>query len=165
MKNSQTFKNSLSQIPGVGNISISENIPSGVGSYWGGTFTNGYEYMFAKIRVDTSFMGIFGLVTFMLNRRTKEMGIRKVLGASYPDLFSLLSREFIKLVIIANVIGLPAAWYFISKWLENFPNRVAVSWWMFLVSVVLLVLLSVITILIKSNQVFRSSTVEALKYE
>ncbi len=312
LKNSKTARNSILQIPGVLNVSFAGNIPSGVGSYWGGTFTNGYEYMFAKIRVDTSFMnifglemvkgktfqeallqghkdiviineeaerkinspdvlnigfedddykivgvvrdfnffsakesvgplmliytpepmwgkvivelngnsketikriedvwtsltdipfnysfvsddydlatgneeklanvitgftvislilcllGIFGLVSFMLNRRTKEMGIRKVLGASYPDLFSLLSREFIKLVIIANVIGLPAAWYFISKWLENFPNRVAVSWWMFLVSVVLLVLLSVVTILIKSNQVFRSSTVEVLKYE
>ena len=312
MENSHEFRNSLMQVPGIKHISFSEKTPSNVGSFWGGEFSNGYEYNFAKIGVDSSFMdvfglqmvkgksfreallhgvespviineeaereinspdvlnlsfrdegykitgivkdfnffsakksigplmlvynpepdwgmviielgennietinkiqevwrsytdipfdysfvkddyakatgneekladvitglavvslvlcflGLFGLVTFMLNRRTKEMGIRKVFGASYPELFALLSREFVGLVVVANIIGLPVAWYFMGKWLGNFPNRTTISWWVFLVSVVLLILLSLLTILLKSNQVFKTNPVDALKYE
>jgi putative ABC transport system permease protein len=93
------------------------------------------------------------------------MGIRKVLGATYPELFALLSREFVRLVVIANIIGLPVAWFFLNKWLDNFPNRITISWWMFLVSIVLLIILSLITILVKSNHVFKTNPVDALKYE
>lgn len=312
LKNVQSFKNSMMQIPGVKNVSCSENIPSGVGSYWGGTLSNGYEYMFAKIRVDTSFstifglqvvngqnfrealkmgddqmviineeaarrinapdvlnlslrdeemkivgvvkdfnffsakestgplmlvytpeptwgkaiieltdnkketinkiskvwdtytdsafdysyvkndydqatgneeklagvitgftvislilcfLGLFGLVSFMLNRRINEMGIRKVLGATHLELMQLLSKEFIKLVLLANVIGLPIAWYLMNRWLDNFPNRINISWWMYFVAGAVLLVLSTFTILIRSNQMFRAKVVDALKYE
>ena len=86
---------------------------------------------FTLIAIFIACLGLFGLAAFSAEQRTKEIGIRKVLGASVTDVTALLSKDFIKLVIIAIVIASPLAWYFMNKWLQDFAYRITISWWMF----------------------------------
>jgi putative ABC transport system permease protein len=79
-------------------------------------------------------LGLFGLTTFTVESRTKEIGIRKVLGATVTDITRLLSKDFLKLVILAAVIAFPVAWYFMFKWLQDFPYRIQISWWVFVIA-------------------------------
>jgi putative ABC transport system permease protein len=83
------------------------------------------------IMILLSCMGLFGLAAFTAGRRTKEIGIRKVLGASIPGIITLLARQFLGLVIIAFLIAAPIAWYFLHKWLLDYANRIAIRWWEF----------------------------------
>ena len=86
---------------------------------------------FAILAVIIACLGLFGLATYVAEQRTKEIGIRKVLGASVPTIVSMLSKEFVKLVILASLIGAPIAWILMNKWLEDFSYRVDLSWWLF----------------------------------
>ena len=74
---------------------------------------------------------MLGLMAFMVTQRTKEIGIRKVLGASVLNITALLSKDFVKLVIIAIVIAVPIAWYFMHHWLQDFAYRINISWFVF----------------------------------
>jgi len=76
-------------------------------------------------------MGLFGLAMFTTERRTKEIGIRKVLGASVTDLVGMLTKEIVVLVLIAILLASPIAWYFMNQWLQGFAFRINVSWWVF----------------------------------
>ena len=86
------------------------------------------------IAIFISCMGLFGLATFTAQQRLKEIGIRKVLGASVTGIVSMLSRDFLTLVIISMLIASPIAYYFMHLWLEDFAYRVNISWWVFLLS-------------------------------
>jgi ABC-type antimicrobial peptide transport system permease subunit len=86
---------------------------------------------FASLAIFISCLGLFGLASFMAEQRTKEIGVRKVLGASITDLWLLLSKDFVKLVLLAFLIAAPLAWYAMSMWLENFAYRTSISWWVF----------------------------------
>lgn len=79
-------------------------------------------------------IGLLGLVMFTAEQRTKELGIRKVLGASPTALFNLLPKEFLQLVLIAFVIASPLAWLTMNNWLQNYAYKVAISWWMFVIA-------------------------------
>jgi ABC-type antimicrobial peptide transport system permease subunit len=81
-----------------------------------------------------SCLGLLGLVMYTLQTRTKEIGMRKILGASVSNIISLLSIEFVQLVIIAFVIAAPIAWFATDQWLQTFAYRTAMSWWVFTVS-------------------------------
>jgi putative ABC transport system permease protein len=83
------------------------------------------------ITIFISSIGLFGLALFAAGRRTKEIGIRKVLGASVTQLAALLSKDFVKLVLIAIVIASPVAWYFMNRWLQDFVYRIHISWQVF----------------------------------
>jgi predicted lysophospholipase L1 biosynthesis ABC-type transport system permease subunit len=74
---------------------------------------------------------LFGLATFIAEQRTKEIGVRKVLGASVPNLVSMLSKDFLKLVAIASLIAFPVAWWAMHKWLQDFAYRIRIEWWVF----------------------------------
>lgn len=87
--------------------------------------------VFSVMAVFISALGLFGLAAFAAERRTREIGIRKVLGASTVSLGGLLSKEFVKLVIVAIAIATPLAFWAMSGWLQNFAYRVGLSWWMF----------------------------------
>src|SRR5207253_2227513 len=76
-----------------------------------------------------SCLGLFGLASYMAEQRTREIGVRKVLGASIIDLWYLLSKEFVVLVLIAMCISVPIAWSFMQSWLENYQYRAGMSWW------------------------------------
>jgi putative ABC transport system permease protein len=101
---------------------------------------------FTTIAILISCLGLFGLAAFSAEQRTKEIGIRKVLGASVSSLVSLLSRDFIRLVVIALFIAAPIGWYFMSKWLEDFAYRVNIGWWIFAIAGVFAILIAFATI-------------------
>ena len=90
---------------------------------------------FAVLAIIISCLGLFGLVSYVAEQRTKEIGIRKVLGASVFSLWQLLSKQFVTLVIISCFIAVPLAWYFLNGWLQKYEYRINMSWWIFAVAV------------------------------
>jgi ABC-type antimicrobial peptide transport system permease subunit len=87
--------------------------------------------VFAGLAIFISCLGLFGLASFTAEQRTKEIGVRKVLGASISNLWALLSREFVMLVIISFLISTPTAWYFLNDWLKKYEYRTDIPWWIF----------------------------------
>ncbi len=120
---------------------------------------------FAFMAIFISCLGLFGLATFTAEQRTKEIGIRKVMGASYANLIGIMSKEFIGLVLISSFFALPIAWYFSKGWLENFEYRIDIEWWYFLVAVLGAVILAVITVSYQSTKVALNNPVKSLKSE
>ncbi len=110
-------------------------------------------------------IGLFGLTVFIIQRKTKEIGIRKVLGASVPNIIGLLSKDFIKLALFAFIIAAPIAWYFVNGWLQNFAYRLEVQWWVFLLVGVLAIVLVFITVSLQSLKAAMSNPVESIKVE
>src|SRR5204863_8663028 len=94
------------------------------------------------ITIFISCMGLFGLGMFTAERRTKEIGIRKVLGASVANIAAMLSKDFVILVLIAIVIASPVAWYFMNQWLQDFVYRTQISWWVFVLAGAMAVLIA-----------------------
>ena len=109
--------------------------------------------------------GLFALASLAVSRRTKEIGIRKVLGASLYSISSLISKEFIYLVIIANVIAWPIAWYAMNKWLENFAYRIDLSWWIFVLAGLLALVIALVTVSFQAVKAARANPVDSLRYE
>jgi putative ABC transport system permease protein len=101
---------------------------------------------FALLSIFISCLGLFGLVSFTITQRTKEIGIRKVLGASVNQIVSLLSKEFLKLVIISFIIAIPLAWWAMDKWLQDFAYRIEISWWIFALAGGFSLLISLLTV-------------------
>lgn len=110
-------------------------------------------------------MGLFGLATFSARQRIKEIGIRKVLGASVVDITNLLSKDFIKLVIIAIIIASPIAWLAMNKWLQNFAYRITPGWWIFLSTGVIAVLIAFVTISFQAIRAANANPVKSLRTE
>lgn len=110
-------------------------------------------------------LGLFGLVTFSAEQRTKEIGIRKVLGANVPGLVALLSKDFLKLVVIAVFIASPLAWYAMNKWLENFAYRTEIGWEVFAITTVLAILLAFLTISYQAIKAALANPVTNLRTE
>ena len=110
-------------------------------------------------------MGLFGLATLAVVRRTREIGIRKVMGATVVNIVALVSREFIKLVVIAAVIAFPLAWWFLRDWLKDFAYRVNISWWMYLVAAVAALLIALITVSLQALKAALSNPVKSLRTE
>jgi putative ABC transport system permease protein len=108
-------------------------------------FQHGFFYA-SVLAIVLAVLGILGLVSFSVEQRTKEIGIRKVLGASSWKVAEILSKDFLKLVVFANLIAWPSAWYFMNKWLQDFANRVQLQWWIFPLSGVLAVLIALATV-------------------
>ncbi|MBC7893265.1 MAG: FtsX-like permease family protein, partial [Sphingobacteriaceae bacterium] len=120
---------------------------------------------FAFLAIFISCLGLFGLAAFTAEQRTKEIGIRKVLGASVGNLVGMLSKEFIQLVLIAAVIAFPLAWYFLRGWLEKYPYRISFEWWYFGVALVAALLIAVFTISFQSIRAALMNPVKSLKME
>ena len=112
-----------------------------------------------------SCLGLLGLVMYTTNRRVKEIGIRKVLGASILQINSILCREFLVLVTIAFVLAVPIAWYFMYRWLQDFANRTNMSFWVFLISGLAMIAFAVIVMSIKTVRASRANPVNALRSE
>jgi ABC-type antimicrobial peptide transport system permease subunit len=120
---------------------------------------------FAVLAIFISCLGLFGLASYMAEKRTKEIGIRKVLGATIPKLFILLSMEFVKLILIANVIAWPIAWLMMNFALRSFAYKVTLGVDIFVLSGVIVLLIAMITVSFQSMRAARSNPVEALRYE
>jgi len=120
---------------------------------------------FSLLAIFISCLGLLGLATYTAEVRTKEIGIRKVLGAQIPGIIQLLSKDFIKLVFIAILIATPLSWYAMNKWLQDFAERVTLSWWMFAFAGVLAIAIALLTISFQSIKVARMNPVKSLKDE
>lgn len=110
-------------------------------------------------------MGLFGLVTLAVVRRTREIGIRKVMGASVGNIVTLLSKEFVVLVVVASVIAFPLAWWFLSDWLKDFAYRVNISWWAYMIAALGAMFIAFATISIQAMMAALSNPVKSLRTE
>ncbi len=120
---------------------------------------------FTGIAILIACLGLFGLAAFAAERRTKEIGIRKVLGASSTGIVSLLSKDFIQLVLLANVIAWPLAYFALNKWLQNFAYRIDLGWWVFALAGGLALLIASLTVSAQALKAALANPVEALRYE
>jgi putative ABC transport system permease protein len=120
---------------------------------------------FAGLTIVIAGLGLYGLASFMAAQRTKEIGIRKVLGASVAGIVSLLAGDFLKLVALANIIAWPIAWYAMNRWLQNFAYRIDIGWWMFALAGGLALLIAFMTVSTQAIKAALANPVEALRYE
>jgi ABC-type antimicrobial peptide transport system permease subunit len=121
--------------------------------------------LFAGLTILISCLGLFGLATYMAENRIKEIGIRKVLGASVTGIASLLSFDFLKLVGISFIIAAPVAWWAMSKWLQTYTYRITIEWWVFALAAVLSVLIAIITVSFQAIKAAMANPVKSLRSE
>jgi len=121
--------------------------------------------VFAGVIIFISFIGLFGLISFVATQRTKEMAIRKVLGASTFELIRMLNTSFILLVFFANLFALPIAYIFVSKWLTRYTYRIEMSIWPFVIAMLISMVITLITVSLRSYRVAKTNPIDALKYE
>jgi len=121
--------------------------------------------IFAAIAIFLSCLGLYGLASFMAAQRIKEVGIRKVLGATTGNIVYLFSKEFIILISIAFVISTPVAWYYMHQWLQDYPYRINMSWWIFILGGVASVLIALITVSFQAIKAAVANPVKSLRTE
>jgi putative ABC transport system permease protein len=112
-----------------------------------------------------SCLGLFGLASYSAERRIKEIGIRKVLGATVQNVVSMLSRDFVKLVLIANLIAWPIAWYVLDNWLSDFAYRIDITWWVFLLAGIAALLIALLTVSFQAIRAALANPVKSLRAE
>ncbi|HKI79545.1 MAG TPA: ABC transporter permease [Ignavibacteriaceae bacterium] len=120
---------------------------------------------FSILAIFIACLGLLGLAAFVAEQRTKEIGIRKVLGASISEIIVLLSKDFIKWVLIANIIAWPVAYYFMNNWLKDFAYRISIPWWIFPASGIIAFIIALVTVSSQTLKASVSNPVNALKYE
>jgi putative ABC transport system permease protein len=120
---------------------------------------------FAVLAIFISCLGLFGMASFMSEQRTKEIGVRKVLGASVFSVWKLLSGEFVMLTIIALLIATPLAYYFMHKWLQNYSYRTELSWWIFAVTALGVLIMTLLTVSFQSIKAAVANPVKSLRTE
>jgi putative ABC transport system permease protein len=121
--------------------------------------------IFSFLAIFIACLGLFGLASFIAERKTNEIGIRKILGASVPRIVNHLNKRFIKWVLIATLIAWPAAWYAMSRWLQNFAYRIDLSWWMFVLAAVLAIMIALITVSFQTVKAALKNPADSLRYE
>ena len=120
---------------------------------------------FTIIAIIIACLGLFGLSAFVIEQRTKEIGIRKVLGASVPEIIFRLSKEFAKWVLIGNIIAWPVAYFLMNKWLENYAYRININIWIFILSAIITIGVVFITISFHTIKAATANPVKSLRYE
>ncbi len=120
---------------------------------------------FTSLAILIACLGLFGLSAFMAQQRTKEMGIRKVYGASVPGIVVLLIREFLKWVVAANIIAWPLSWYLMNTWLQSFAYRIDIYWTVFILSGLSALMIAVLTVVFQALKAARTNPINSLRYE
>ena len=120
---------------------------------------------FAVLAIFISCRGLFGLAAFTAEQRTREIGVRKVLGASVPGIVSMLSKDFLQLVLLAIIIASPLAWYFMHQWLQDYEYRVNLGWWIFAVAGIAAMLIALITVSFQAIRAAIANPVKSLRTE
>jgi putative ABC transport system permease protein len=120
---------------------------------------------FSLLAIIIACLGLFGLATYIAEQRTKEIGIRKVLGASVSNIVTMLSTDFIKLVLISFIIATPIAWWFMNKWLQDFAFRIDLSWWIFALTGIVALLIALFTLSFQAIKAAISNPVKSLRTE
>lgn len=121
--------------------------------------------VFTGIAIFIACLGLFGLATFVAQQRTKEIGIRKVMGASVPGLVKLLSKDFVRLVLFALLIASPISWWVMHQWLQDFAYRIDIEWWMFAVAGLMVVAIALATVSFQSIKAALANPVDSLRNE
>ena len=125
----------------------------------------GIFYGFAGLSLLIACLGLFGLSIFVVERKVKEIGIRKVLGASVSGIVGLLSGDFLKLVLIAAIIASPLAWYFMHQWLQDFSYRISIGWWVFVIAGITALFIALVTISFRAIKAALANPVKSLRTE
>ena len=120
---------------------------------------------FSTLAILIACLGLFGLVTYAAEQRTKEIGIRKVMGASVSSIVSMLSKDFIKLVLISLLLAFPLAWWTMTKWLQDFAYRTSISWWVFAAAGVTAILIALSTVIFQAVKAALMNPVKSLRAE
>lgn len=121
--------------------------------------------LFASLAIFISCLGLFGLAAYMAEQRTKEIGIRKVLGASVFNLWQLISREFVVLVVISLFVAIPSAWYIMNKWLQGYQYHTTLSWWIFGITAVSAIMIALCTVSFQGIRAALANPVKSLRSE
>jgi len=121
--------------------------------------------IFAAIAIFLSCLGLYGLASFMAVQRIKEVGIRKVLGATSGNIVYLFSKEFIILIAIAFLIATPLAWYFMNQWLQNYAYRITINWWLFAAGGLAAIVIALLTISFQAIKAAIANPVKSLRTE
>jgi putative ABC transport system permease protein len=127
--------------------------------------TGSIVLFFSVLAVLVSCLGLFGLATYAAEQRTKEIGIRKVLGASITNIIQLLSSDFLKLVVISIVIAAPIAWWSLSRWLQDFAYKITIEWWMFVAASIIALVIALLTVSYHSIKTATMNPVKSLRAE
>jgi putative ABC transport system permease protein len=120
---------------------------------------------FAVLAILIACLGLFGLAAYAAEQRTKEIGIRKVLGATVSNIVGMLSKDFLKLVLIASVIAFPVSWYFMNRWLQDFAYRISIAWWIFFIAALVAILIAVLTVSFQAIKAALTNPVKNLRSE
>lgn len=120
---------------------------------------------FSLLAILIGCLGIFGLSTYTAQQRIKEIGIRKALGASAVSVFTLLSKDFLKLVLVAICIASPVAWWVMNKWLAGFAYRIDIEWWVFLLTGAVSLLIALLTVSYQSVKAALTNPIKSLRSE
>lgn len=120
---------------------------------------------FAIIAILIASLGLFGLVSFMVEKRTKEIGIRKAMGSTSTEIVYILSMDFVKLVLVAIIIAIPASWYFMNKWLQDYAFKTELSWWVFALAAILAIFVAFSTVVFQSYKAANTNPARTLRYE
>lgn len=120
---------------------------------------------FAIVTILISCLGLFGLVTFTAESKVKEIGVRKVLGASVPQIVTLLSKSFLVLVLVAAAIAFPVAWYGLNNFLQGYAYRTDLSWWVFALAGIITLLIAMFTVSFQAIKAATANPVKSLRME
>jgi ABC-type antimicrobial peptide transport system permease subunit len=123
------------------------------------------SFFFAALAIFISCLGLFGMASFMAEQRTKEIGVRKVLGASTFNLWKLLSKDFVALVFISFFIAIPVSWYAMHNWLQNYEYRTTISLWIFIITGVTALMITLVTVSFQAIKAAIANPVKSLRTE
>ena len=135
------------------------------GSFQSEMLVSKLSRVFASLAIIISCLGLFGLAAYTAERRTREIGIRKVLGASVSGIAGLLSKDFMKLVVLASLIAFPIAWWSMHNWLQGYQYRIEISWWIFIIAGLMALLIALITISFQAIRAAVANPVTSLRSE
>ncbi|HEY2349177.1 MAG TPA: FtsX-like permease family protein [Puia sp.] len=121
--------------------------------------------VFAALAIIISCLGLFGLAAYTAERRIKEIGIRKVLGATVTGLAALLSGEFLKLVLFSLLLAFPLAWFTMHKWLQDYAYRIDIQWWVFVAAGIAAIVIAILTVSFQAIRAAVSNPVKSLRSE
>ena len=127
--------------------------------------TTAEECARAVLAIFISCLGLFGMASFIAEQRIKEIGVRKVLGASVRNITAMLSKDFVKLVLIAAVIAFPLAWWAMHLWLQDFAYRINISWWIFIVAGFTALVIALLTVSFQAIRAAIANPVKSLRTE
>jgi len=122
-------------------------------------------FIAAMISILISCLGLWGLTSLIIERRIKEIGIRKVLGATVLKILVFISMDFLKLVVIANLIAWPLGYLIMENWLQNFAYKIDINWWIYFLVGVLTIIVTILTVSCQSMKAARANPVDSLRYE